>query len=90
MLTYGGGGFFSIDLLPVKSPDGREEDLLSVNENSDEWVGFVAAAPVGTGDWWGFTADAGICGEAVYFRFHEDEQLELAADDFLVKCGLRS
>lgn len=91
MLRYGGGGFLFLDLLPIVAPDRRGEDLVSVNLGSLRESGFLAVAPVGTGDWWGFTLVGKECGEAVDFRFHEDGAIERQASgflDFLVRYGL--
>jgi hypothetical protein len=44
---------------------------------------FVASAPVGSGDHWGFQVIDGRCHDEVWFRFHEAGDLELDADDFL-------
>ncbi|MEW1586885.1 SMI1/KNR4 family protein [Micromonospora vinacea] len=82
MRRYGGGQFLFMDILPVASPDGRAEDLLAVNRFSMADSGFVAVAPVGTGDWWGFVSNDGICEDRVCFRDHEDGHVENAASDF--------
>ncbi|MFE6611142.1 SMI1/KNR4 family protein [Amycolatopsis sp. NPDC057786] len=92
MMRHGGGGFLFVDLLPVVAPGPRKEDLVSVNRGSLREAGFLAVAPVGTGDWWGFTLTGNECGEAVDFRFHEDGLREREAPgflDFLVRHGLR-
>jgi hypothetical protein len=82
MRRYGGGQFLFVDLLPVISPDGRAEDVLTVNQ--DLSVGdFVAVAPVGTGDWWGFASENGVCEERVSFLDHEDGSIQEEASDFL-------
>lgn len=83
MRNYGGGQFLFIDLLPVFSGGGQPEDLLAVNGDAP-WRGrFVAVAPVGTGDWWGFPVSGGICVEHVDFLFHEDGSVEESDLDFL-------
>jgi hypothetical protein len=41
MRHFGGGEFLFVD-------------LLTVNRDESPAAGFVAVAPVGTGDWWGF------------------------------------
>src|SRR5437868_1807430 len=56
MIRYGGGMFGFVDLLPLteQPSGGGEENVVSVNR---EWFpdgSFVAVAPVGTGDYWGF------------------------------------
>jgi hypothetical protein len=55
-------------------------------------LAFVAVAPVGTGDWWGFRVQDGVCAEAVDFWFHDDDVFEPAGSDFLeflVQQGLK-
>jgi hypothetical protein len=83
MRRYGGGQFCFVDLLPVVDPSGRGEDVAAVNRSESWSTGFVAIAPVGTGDYWGFVSRDGVCDDAVSFRFHEDGSLEVAASDFL-------
>jgi SMI1-KNR4 cell-wall len=92
MRVFGGGVFAFVDLLPAKSPDGRGEDLLSVNKGEYAVPDFVAVAPVGTGDWWGFVTDDGVCGEQVSFLDHEDGSVQPDSTDFYefaVAKGLR-
>jgi len=43
---------------------------------------FVAVAPVGTGDWWGFVSENGVCSEQVSFLDHEDGSVQFDSDDF--------
>ena len=83
MMHYGGGQFGSVDLLPVTPavPDG--EDVVSVSTREDPGGLFVAVAPVGTGDYWGFPVVNGQCAEQVCFRFHDAGDPELAGTDFL-------
>lgn len=92
MRVFGGGVFSFVELLPVKSPDGRGEDLLSVNAGAYAVPNFVAVAPVGTGDWWGFVSENDVCRDQVSFLGHEDGGVQLDSADFyefvLVK-GLR-
>lgn len=83
MRRFGGGQFVFVDLLPAKSPDGRSEDLLTVNKGDFATPNFVAVAPVGTGDWWGFASANGVCEEQVSFLDHEDGSLQYDAADFL-------
>lgn len=83
MNRYGGGQFLFIDLLPVISGENSSEDLLRVNADAP-WNGsFVAVAPVGTGDWWGFSVVNGKCKEGVDFIYHEDGRVEEVSHDFL-------
>ncbi|MFF2165527.1 SMI1/KNR4 family protein [Streptomyces sp. NPDC058175] len=89
MRQYGGGEFLYLDVLPAVS-DG-EDDLLSINQGELRQSNFIAIAPVGTGDWWGFVVVDGVCSEQVEFLDHEDGQLHFAASDvldFLVREGL--
>ncbi|MET9081132.1 SMI1/KNR4 family protein [Streptomyces sp. NPDC004237] len=81
MKRYGGGAFASLDLLPVTPRD--REDLLEVNETERFSVPFVAIAPVGTGDWWGFKVNEGACSTEVSFYFFEEGSLESESPDFL-------
>jgi antitoxin YobK len=93
MTRYGGGGFGNVELLPVTGewPDVHE----SVARTNSEWFSdgsFVAVAPVGTGDYWGFPVVDGRCPDEVWFHFHDDPNDELVASDFLefvARQGLR-
>ena len=91
MTRYGGGEFLFLDLLPALMADG--EDLLTVNMSEGRRIrDFVAVAPVGTGDWWGFQCSDGESAEAVSFWFLDDDRFEFANADFLeflVEKGLR-
>jgi len=82
MRAFGGGVFSFVELLPAKSLDGRSEDLLSVNTGEYAVPNFVAVAPVGTGDWWGFVSENGVCREQVSFLDHEDGSVQLDSADF--------
>ncbi|MGW7517196.1 SMI1/KNR4 family protein [Streptomyces sp. NPDC054796] len=82
MRRHGGGQFLFVDLLPVLSHDGTEDDLVTSNREINA-TGFIAVAPVGTGDWWGFHSVKGECGDEVIFLDHEDGSTQLAAADFL-------
>jgi antitoxin YobK len=91
MSRYGGGTFLFLDLLPVVSPDGQSEDLLTVNGSSLRQSGFIAISPVGTGDWWGFPLMDGVCAAAVHFWYHDESRAEFFSEDFLsflVRRGL--
>ncbi|MFF0761529.1 SMI1/KNR4 family protein [Streptomyces sp. NPDC003737] len=93
MQRIGGGQFIFIDLLPVVSPEGRHEDVVEVNQREPWANDFVAVSPVGTGDWWGFNAVGGICGDEVFIRIFEDGSREVEASDFLefaARQGLRA
>ncbi|GID93981.1 SMI1/KNR4 family protein [Amorphoplanes digitatis] len=92
MRNYGGGMFGFVDLLPVIAEPGHD-DLLTVNDREFPDRGFVAVAPVGTGDYWGFPVTGGRCRDEVWFRFHDAGEPEVVADDFLefaASRGLRS
>lgn len=80
LLRYGAGAFLFVELLPADEGRRWAETLLAANEPGS---GFVAVAPVGTGDYWGFVVRDGVCEDAVSFRYHEDGAVEPAADDFL-------
>ncbi|ROO52906.1 SUKH superfamily protein [Micromonospora sp. Llam0] len=82
MQIFGGGVFSFVELLPARSPDGRSEDLVSVNTGTFAVPNFVSVAPVGTGDWWGFVSEDGFCGEQVSFLDHETGAVQLDASDF--------
>jgi transposase InsO family protein len=48
---------------------------------------------VGTGDYWGFPVTDGRCHEQVWFHFHDDNDHEPVAADFLefiAEYGLKS
>lgn len=83
MKRYGGGHFLFIDLLPVISKNARLEDVPTVNDDASWRGSFVAVAPVGTGDWWGFSVVDGECKDGVDFIYHEDGQIEEGSCDFL-------
>src|SRR6266540_630166 len=59
------------------------DDVVSVSKREDPAGSFVAVAPVGTGDYWGFPVINGRCSDQVWFRFHDAGAPELAANDFL-------
>ena len=83
MLRYGGGAFMSLDILPVVSK-GSDSDLVSVNLREESFdVPFVAVAPVGTGDWWGFQVDNLECSDQVSFYSFEDGAARMKYEDFL-------
>ncbi|MEW2427766.1 SMI1/KNR4 family protein [Micromonospora sp. NPDC047644] len=83
MQVFGGGVFSFVELLPVRSSDGSDEDLFSVNLGAYAVPDFVAVAPVGTGDWWGFVSEKGVCREQVDFLDHEDGTVHFQFSDFL-------
>ena len=80
----GGGSFLFLDLLPAVAPDDSDEDLLTVNTGEWKIPDFIAIAPVGTGDWWGFrVAHENRCSDAVYLWSHDDGELIPESADFL-------
>ncbi|MFJ3901406.1 SMI1/KNR4 family protein [Streptomyces sp. NPDC090025] len=83
MKRHGGGMFLFLDLLPVVASDDQEDDLVRVNVAEFKDGNFVAVAPVGTGDWWGFSVVEGRCASQVDFWDHEDGQVQFAATGFL-------
>lgn len=89
MTTYGGGMFGFVDLLPVKARDGGLDDLLSANSGEFAINDFVAVAPVGSGDMWGFENAGGICADAVSVWDHETGDIAFDADDFLLFLASR-
>jgi SUKH superfamily protein len=89
MTRYGGGQLNFLDILPIESTGRQRTGMISVNQAEFPEGSFVAVAPVGTGDWWGFRAAQGVCEDAVCFRDHEDGHFEFVADDFLDFVALR-
>lgn len=84
MLRYGGGSFVSLDLLPVVASEGHMNDLASINTRDESFmVPFVAVAPVGTGDWWGFQTLEGECREQVGFYSFENDTVRTKYPNFL-------
>ena len=83
MIRYGGGQFGSVDLLAIPPRMPGREDVASVSKREDPAGSFVAIAPVGTGDYWGFPVTNGQCRDQVWFRFHDAGEPELTANDFL-------
>jgi hypothetical protein len=84
MLRYGGGSFASLDIVPVAAMGGVERDLISVNTRDEMFaIPFIAVAPVGTGDWWGFEVLEGGCRDQVSFYSFEDRVARTKYRDFL-------
>ncbi|MEU4623344.1 SMI1/KNR4 family protein [Actinoplanes sp. NPDC023801] len=93
MMRYGGGVFGFVELLPLIPVPSTSDDLRTVNVREFADRRFVAVAPVGTGDHWGFPVTDGRCSEQVWFHFHDAGGHEpVAADflDFMAEYGLRS
>lgn len=78
---HGGGRLLFLDVCPVNGGAQSPEDLYSANSSVDA-SDFVAVAPVGTGDYWGFTCRDGRCEEQVSFRDHESGAVTAEAEDF--------
>ncbi|MEV4465791.1 SMI1/KNR4 family protein [Micromonospora echinofusca] len=83
MMRYGGGEFGFVELFPIVPVPSPWDDLRTVNDREFPDRSFVAVAPVGTGDHWGFPVVDGHCHEQVWFRFHDAGDDELVARDFL-------
>jgi hypothetical protein len=66
MMRYGGGMFGFVELFPIGHRPDAAEDLVSVNRDEFPDGSFLAVAPVGTGDHWGFPVDAGRCADEVW------------------------
>lgn len=81
MMRYGGGAFGFLDVLPVR-PGAGFEGLVEANAEPIA-ANFIAVAPVGTGDQWGFRSSDGVCTSAVYFLDHETAEVEFQSRDFL-------
>jgi antitoxin YobK len=84
MIRYGGGAFGFVDLFPVVAePEEHDDDLWAVNSREFPDRSFVAVAPVGTGDCWGFPVTDGRCHDEIWFHFHDAGDAQLVAADFL-------
>ncbi|GAA3254562.1 SMI1/KNR4 family protein [Dactylosporangium siamense] len=95
MTRYGGGMFGYLELFRPVDPDAPETDLDIRSENDLEFPDrdFIAVAPVGTGDYWGFPVTDGRCHEQIWFHFHDGYERKLVAADFLefvAEHGLKS
>jgi hypothetical protein len=93
MVRYGGGMFGFVDLLPiVAEPEEHGDDLWTTNGREFPDHSFIAVAPVGTGDHWGFRVTNGRCHDQVWFRFHDGDDELVAADflEFVVRHGLKT
>ncbi|WP_181043837.1 SMI1/KNR4 family protein [Actinokineospora auranticolor] len=92
MIRHGGGRFGYLELVPVKSEHVHDDNLLSVNTGEFQIPDFIAVAPVGTGDWWGFPVVAGTCQCHIAFWNHDDGSVQSTSTDFyefLSKQGTR-
>ena len=93
MMRFGGGAFGFVDLLPILATPEEPDDLRTVNDLEFPDRNFVAVAPVGTGDYWGFPVVDGRCQDSVWFRFHDAGDDRPVATDFLefvAEYGLKS
>jgi hypothetical protein len=81
--VVGAGSFLFLDLLPAVRQGDVDEDLVSVNTGNFKIPDFVAVAPVGTGDWWGFPVVDGRCEDRVLFWDHETGELQAESNGFL-------
>ncbi|WP_432049903.1 SMI1/KNR4 family protein [Verrucosispora sp. NA02020] len=91
MMRYGGGMVGCVELFPIAGGDSGD-DVKSVNDREFPERTFIAIAPVGTGDYWGFPVDDGRCRDEVWFHFHDGGAPELEAPDvlgFVARHGLR-
>ncbi|MFF7116907.1 SMI1/KNR4 family protein [Streptomyces albogriseolus] len=84
MCRYGGGSFASLDLIPIAASIEFSVNLTSLNSREERFaLPFIAVAPVGTGDWWGFEVREGICCKEVSFYSFEDEMARIKYPNFL-------
>lgn len=84
MCRYGGGSFASLDLVPIVASIEFSINLTSLNLREERFaLPFIAVAPVGTGDWWGFEVLEGICRNEVSFYSFEDEVARIKYPNFL-------
>jgi hypothetical protein len=93
MMRFGGGAFGFVELFPLAPVASGSDDLRTLNDRDFADRNFVAIAPVGTGDHWGFPVTNGRCDDSVWFRFHDAGDDEPAAADFLefvAEHGLKS
>jgi hypothetical protein len=81
MTRYGGGTFGFADLLPIAA-DTRD-DICSINRGEFPDASFIAIAPAGTGDFWGFPVTDRLCHDQVWFHYHDAGDPEPVASDFL-------
>ncbi|WP_027346534.1 SMI1/KNR4 family protein [Hamadaea tsunoensis] len=91
MTQYGGGRFGFVDLFSIAA--GDPDDICAINHAEFPDAMFIAIAPVGTGDHWGFPVTDGRCHDQVWFHFHDGGDPELVAADFLefaARHGLKS
>ena len=81
------------ELLPVGARgSGDGDDIVSVCRRTLPDGSFVAVAPVGTGDFWGFPVRAGRCRDEVWLHFRGGgDPAPEDADflDFLARVGVR-
>ncbi|TDB78738.1 SMI1/KNR4 family protein [Micromonospora sp. KC721] len=78
---------------PIVNRGSYSDDVTSVNDREFPDREFIAIAPAGTGDHWGFPVTDGRCQDEVWFHFHDAGNPELETADFLefiARHGLRS
>lgn len=63
--------------------EDNEGDICSINRHEYPDATFIAIAPVGTGDYWGFPVANGHCDDQVWFQYHDADNQEPVANDFL-------
>jgi hypothetical protein len=93
MMRFGGGTFGYIELFPIATAPAARDDLEAVNDREFPDRSFLAVAAVGTGDYWGFPVIDGRCQDAVWCHFHDvDDDEPIAADflEFIAEQGLKS
>jgi hypothetical protein len=76
MMRYGGGMFGFVELFPITGGSPTLPDIGSVNGEEFSDRSFIAVAPSGTVDFWGFPVAGGRCGDEVGER---PRMLRLAA-----------
>jgi antitoxin YobK len=67
------------------------DNLRTLNDREFADRSFVAIAPVGIGDHWGFPVIDGRCSEQVWFHFHDagDEPVAQNFLEFVASRGLK-
>jgi hypothetical protein len=81
MMRFGGGTFGFVELFPIGATVVGHDDLGTVNDREFPDRSFLAVAPVGTGDHWGFPVIGGRCHDSVRFHFHDAGDDEPVAAD---------
>lgn len=76
MRRYKGGTFGFVEILPIVAPEPGIDDFLRINQEGYTPLYFIAIAPVGTGDWWGFTIEGGRCSRSAHFAYHNSPDIQ--------------